>query len=398
MARSLGPDDFGRYALIFSIASLGALPVGTALNQFVMREAARARALNSLGVIKGLIVRAHAWILATGLLVLIALWLAGQTAENGLLKWGLPMIPLMALVALRTELIRGLGSTIASQWPDLILRPLAFVIVIFTLATADALTPETALLGYVVALLIALVALVVLYNSMMDNEEYRLSVTQFDDKRWLRSMPWFMAISGVGAVSTLSGVVILGSLNSDSGEVAAFQLGLSFAALIGLPLVVINLVAGPLVSGWWEVGDKASCEELLIKLTRAGAIFATAGGVLVIVFPKLILSTFYGDDYTFGFRSLQILAVSQVINVAFGPVGLVLTVCGFERIAFKGQLFGLLVSVGVSFVLVSQWGATGAAIGTLVGLLVWNLWMAANIRQEWGGPFLFLLGKRVNVE
>ena len=64
--------------------------------------------------------------------------------------------------------------------------------------------------------------------------------------------PWFMALSGLGAVSTLSGSVILGVFNSDPSEVAAFQLSLSFAALIGLPLVVINLVIGPQITSWWE--------------------------------------------------------------------------------------------------------------------------------------------------
>ena len=44
MARELGPEAFGRYVFVFSLASLAALPVGTALNQFVMRETARARA------------------------------------------------------------------------------------------------------------------------------------------------------------------------------------------------------------------------------------------------------------------------------------------------------------------------------------------------------------------
>ena len=42
LARTMGPEEFGRYVFAFSVISLAALPVGTALNQFVMRESARA--------------------------------------------------------------------------------------------------------------------------------------------------------------------------------------------------------------------------------------------------------------------------------------------------------------------------------------------------------------------
>ena len=107
---------------------------------------------------------------------------------------------------------------------------------------------------------------------------------------------------------------------------------------------------------------------------------------MVLCFPDVILRAFYGDDFVFALRSLQILVLSQIINVAFGPVGLVLTLCGFERKALAGQAVGLFVSVVVSLMLVDTWGAVGAAIGVLTGLLVWNVWMAVQVKQHWGGP------------
>ena len=84
------------------------------------------------------------------------------------------------------------------------------------------------------------------------------------------------------------------------------------------------------------------------------------------------------------------LVVSQMVNVAFGPVGLALTLSGFERHAFTGQLAGLLVSVSITVLLVGRWGDVGAAVGAFGGLLVWNIWMAYQVRRHWEGPFLFL--------
>ena len=200
-----------------------------------------------------------------------------------------------------------------------------------------------------------------------------------------------MAISAIGAGSTLSGAIILGLLGTDVSQVAAFQLGLSFSALVGLPLVIVNLVVGPQITQWWEAGDKDACAALLSQMTRLAAGVSVVGGAVVLYMPEIILGVFYGDAYEYGVKTLQVLVVSQMVNVAFGPVGLALTLSGFERQAFIGQLAGLLVSVSITVMLVGDWGAIGAAVGAFAGLLVWNIWMAFQLRGGWGGPFLFLL-------
>ena len=322
LARTLGPDEFGRYAYAFSVISLAALPVGTALNQFVMRESARSLALDSPALIKGLIKRSYVWVSSIGLLVCGSLWWwVTARSDDTELMWGLPIIPLMALVALRTELLRGAGLILKSQWPDMVLRPLSFVVLTCGLMATSGLTAGTALVAYGAALVITLFTIVRLFRSGIATEKYRETQAEFDDGRWISSMPWFMAISAIGAGSTLSGAIILGLVNTDVSQVAAFQLGLSFSALVGLPLVIVNLVVGPQITQWWEAGDKDACVVLLSKMTRLAAGVSLVGGALVLYMPEIILGVFYGDAYEYGVKTLQVLVVSQMVNVAFGPVG-----------------------------------------------------------------------------
>lgn len=391
LARTLGPEEFGRFVFAFSVISLAALPVGTALNQFVMRESARAFALDSPALIKGLIKRSYVWVSSIGLLVCGSLWWVSARSDDTTLMWGLPIIPLMALVALRTELLRGAGLILKSQWPDMVLRPLSFVVLTCGLIITSALTAVTALVAYGAALSIILFIVVKLFHSSIATEKYRETQAEFDDGRWIRSMPWFMAISAIGAGSTLSGAIILGLAGTDVSQVAAFQLGLSFSALVGLPLVIVNLVVGPQITQWWEAGDKDACVALLSQMTRLAAGVSLVGGAVVLYMPEIILGVFYGGAYEYGVKTLQVLVVSQIVNVAFGPVGLALTLSGFERQAFAGQLSGLLFSVSITVMLVREWGAVGAAVGAFAGLLVWNIWMAFQVSRHWGGPFLFLL-------
>ena len=391
LARTLGPDEFGRYAFVFSIISLGALPVGTALNQFFMRESARAYQLDSPALVKGLIKRSQVWVLLVGLFVCFSLWWWASVHSNGaILIMGLPIIPLMALVAVRIELIRGAGLIFQSQWPDMVLRPLSFLAFAWVLMMIGALSAITALVAYSVALILTLMTVSLLFSSNIATPKYGESPPEFDDSRWLRSAPWFMAISAIGAVSTLSGSIILGLANADISQVAVFQLGLSFSAFIGLPLVVVNLVMGPHVTKLWEEGNKDLCIASLSQITRLATCISMIGGALVLYFPEIILSVFYGDAYEYGIEALRVLVVSQMVNVAFGPVGLALTLSGFERQAFAGQLAGFIISLSVTVMLVGRWGATGAAVGAFAGLLIWNMWMALQVRKQWGGPFLFL--------
>jgi O-antigen/teichoic acid export membrane protein len=219
----MGPEEFGRYVFAFSVISLAALPVGTALNQFVMRESARAFSLESPALIKGLIKRSYVWVSSIGLLVCGSLWWwVSARSDDTAFIWGLPIIPLMALVAVRTELLRGAGLILQSQWPDMVLRPLCFVVLACVLMITNALTAVTVLVAYGAALIITLLIVVRLFHSSIATEKYRETPAEFDDGRWLKSMPWFMAISAIGASSTLSGAIILGLVNTDVSQVAAF--------------------------------------------------------------------------------------------------------------------------------------------------------------------------------
>ena len=292
LARTLGPDEFGRYVFAFSVISLAALPVGRhSISLLCVR--ARAFALDSPTLIKGLIKRSYVWVSSIGLLVCGSLWWwVSARSDDTELLWGLPIIPLMALVALRTELLRGAGLILKSQWPDMVLRPLSFVVLTCGLMATSGLTAGTALVAYGAALVITLFTIVRLFRSGIATENYRETQAEFDDGRWVSSMPWFMAISAIGASSTLSGAIILGLVGTDVSQVAAFQLGLSFSALVGLPLVIVNLVVGPQITQWWEAGDKDACIVLLSKMTRLAAGVSLVGGALVLYMPEIIVGVF----------------------------------------------------------------------------------------------------------
>jgi O-antigen/teichoic acid export membrane protein len=76
---------------------------------------------------------------------------------------------------------------------------------------------------------------------------------------------------------------------------------------------------------------------------------------------------------------LAILAAGQLVNAAFGSVGLFLSMSGHERDTLLGQFIALTVNVLVAVVLIPPFGATGAAVAASLGLVTWNLVLAAKV-------------------
>ena len=149
------------------------------------------------------------------------------------------IIPLMAMVALQSETLRGLGFVAKSQWPDLVIRPLIFLMLVLSLATTEKLDPQSVLLSYTVAL-----AVVVIYLQWLLAKKSKHRATgllpSYDDERWLKAVPWFFTISLTAALLNQVPIVILGVMGLPSEQLSALQLALSFSLLVGLPMVVIN--------------------------------------------------------------------------------------------------------------------------------------------------------------
>jgi len=74
--------------------------------------------------------------------------------------------------------------------------------------------------------------------------------------------------------------------------------------------------------------------------------------------------------------ALRILLISQVMAASAGSQLYVMTMTGHERSAAVLLVSCAVVNAGASAVLIGMFGLNGAAIGTAVSLVVWNVAMA----------------------
>src|SRR5262249_46536054 len=95
--------------------------------------------------------------------------------------------------------------------------------------------------------------------------------------------------------------------------------------------------------------------------------------LFVLADPLLI---WFGAGYETGVPALRILLISQVMAASAGSQLYVMTMTEHERSAAVLLVSCAIVNAGASAVLIGSFGLIGAAIGTAVSLVVWNVAMA----------------------
>lgn len=95
--------------------------------------------------------------------------------------------------------------------------------------------------------------------------------------------------------------------------------------------------------------------------------------VLLAVFSEGVLRVLYDPAYTAGAVALSILAVGTYLRVVVGPTGATIKAIDRTKVDLVASAVGLGVNVGANLLLIPRYGIVGAAIGTSLGYLAFNV-------------------------
>lgn len=211
----------------------------------------------------------------------------------------------------------------------------------------------------------------------------------------------FFAMHLASFMQQVLGVLIAGWLLS-SAELGLFKSSQQIGMLIAFILIVINAIFPPRFAAMHHKGDMVA----LGRLARLGALVAIvlASPVLLVclVVPEWVLGWF-GEGFGAGAALLRVIALAQLVNVATGAIGFLLSMTGHEalmrNIALTCSAMGLLAF----FVLIPLLGALGAALAQAFVLIVQNLtalvfvWLKLGIWTLPGPNILKWFGIRTEV-
>ena len=371
LSRLLGSDGFGVYATVLSLTLLiaGLAQAGSA--QLLVREVP---IIGDTGAALRLTVSILGLILAlAGLLYIIMSVVDPKTASYAPLHIALIVFMTVILTA-SSAAIRGFKHVLAGQMADTLIRPLALlgVLAVFWW-TSQPFGFGQALWFYSAALAGALaVNCVILFKIMMSARKRSTAVQPMTTGQAAKALLGLSLLGWFAAINTQLPPYLSGTLAGPE-QAGLFKVAMQFAALLTMGLSAVEFAQGPHYSLAYKAGDRLAMHQLLQRSCRFGTVIAVPSGLVLFFAAGWIVDLLFGNEFASAATAVQILALGTMANALTGNIGILLIACNAERVLAFSSGLAIAVLVACCFLLIPQYGATGAAIGFASGLVTRNL-------------------------
>lgn len=387
LARTLGPKEYGVYALVMSIIMVSAIPITAGMPNLFVREISRYKLEKKWNNI----IRIFTWyikaILVYSLLLVIgALFLK---FDNNLLSsdiretllFGFILVPLLSIVLTQGASLRGLGKVVIGQVPSCIIAPALFLLFIVTTIYVGKLTPVIAIqlkiFSTAVAVLLSTIALMLLLKGKSyanDNDGATNCL--------YKSLLSLTLIGGFQVILDNTNILVLGLL-CISEDVGVYKVAVQIANLVVFGLYSINQILHPQFAKY-ALCNSGDLQKLVKQSSKIILAIAIPPALVLSIAGAPLLGKLFGGSYATGGPVLRILALGQLINAAFGSVGALLNMSGNEKDTLKGMLIAVILNIVLSLGLVPILGIEGAAISTAISCLTWNVVLRRFVKKRLG--------------
>jgi O-antigen/teichoic acid export membrane protein len=256
---------------------------------------------------------------------------------------------------------------------------LAGVLALFSL-WPDLRHPEYAMAVQILAsVLVAGLAMIGLRRSL-PKDALRIK-PEFHTAHWLRRALPFTLIGGTVIINNQADIIILGWFR-EASEVGVYRVAVQGGVLTTFVLQGASAVTGPHFSRLHTQG-RLQDMGLLLKRTARIVLVVTAPVALIFIFWGGEFAGFvFGDDFYDARFALAILAAGYLVNVAFGPVGQLLQMTGYEKATAKALGLTAGLNVVLNLALIPAYGMIGAASTTALSVALYHGILRGIIRKE----------------
>lgn len=387
LARSLGPRGFGTYAYVLAWMGPAAMLAGLGFPTVALRFLPAYREGGDRDRLDGLVRASERIALASSVGIacagsVVALAAASQPAP---LLVGLWTLPLAVQSRIQSALARSVDRFRAA-----FALPLLQQLVMLGAAVGavrlggNGLTPARALLLPSLGLIAVLPWQRLVLRRSLRRELGPRAATQahYETRTWLGAGVAFLAIDASQTVLNQADSLLLGAF-SGARALAEFAAASTTAGFAMFAMIAVGATVAPSFSRRWQAGDRPGLNEAAQRAVRWAfwpqlaitAFLAAAAG------PLLGL---YGSDFRHARVALLFIVAGQLANTGTGYIGTLMQLTDNQRrtartIWLAAALNVVFVSTGIQVA-----GVSGAAAGTALSSLTWNLWLYRLARRHVG--------------
>ena len=274
-----------------------------------------------------------------------------------------------AVTMLNIDTIRALKKTILSEMYRSIFRYLpVFIFAIILLKTNnEELLVEVYLLGFLLLSLFSSIRVNILFKKIdkPNDKSESFTITEI----FKTSSP--MALSAIAYFIMQSIDIIILSIYEGFDQIAYYSVSVKLAMLTTLALMSVNIVIAPRIAEIYENQKMQKLQMLIKHSTRIIFLISICVLSVLFFFSEEILGLF-GQGYVIANNALLFLLAAQFFNALSGPGAIYLNMTGRQKTLNKILASALIINISLNFYLIPTQGINGAAIATLVSLIIWN--------------------------
>jgi O-antigen/teichoic acid export membrane protein len=385
LARVLGVEGYGIYAYVIAWVTILGLLATLGFHTALLRFASAYRAHGEWALLRGVIRYAEIRVLTAGL----AIGAVGAVAVVGLgdrlppelvrtFQLGFAIVPVLALLQLRSSTVRAFGGVISALAPQNLVRSATVLLIVAVagLVLGWQLAPSSAMAAMLLGTALGLALVTLALRRRRPAQVTTVAVEQ-QAALWRQTALPLLFLAAMQALLARIDILILGYV-VDTTSAGIYVAASRVAALVAFALTAVNTIFAPNIAALHARGDSPALQAMVTTTARWTTISGLAIAVPLLVLAPIVLAAF-GDAFTSGATALRILLLGQIVNAATGSVGNLLTMTGHERYAAVVLGIAAVGQVGLCAILIPMFGMEGAAIATAATMIGWNIAMAVFV-------------------
>lgn len=389
LARLLGPEEFGRYGILLSFAMILAIPFTAGLPSTLTKEIAIARVRKDYGLVRVLIrlgMKTFLGIIPIVLLVTFSLFVTGYEVAGlgaGVLIAAI-LAPISAADSNRLAVMRGLGSAVKSQIPDMLVRPVGIVTLVLLLTvTVGHATALTGVIAYSLAAIFGFLVGTIMVRGELKTVPDDLPINQVEKKNFFTSI---LTMSLLGSATTLTGNVDMLLLDQYVSNEAAgqYKVALSGLALVVLGGNAVSAVSFTRLAEAIPTGDKERIARLSDQALKWSILFTIGVTAVVLLFGRPVIMFLFGSGYPDVWKVLIILSVGFCIAFSFGQAPVIASLCNAQIPAALSIVASIGVTIVIAVFTAEEMGVFGIAFASMVGTIFRFAIISVVIRVKLG--------------
>lgn len=370
VARLLGAEGFGAYALASTWAVFVGMMIPLGLGELSIRELPAYLAHGHKTKVLGYLAMLLLTILVMGGLIAIAFALL-ERWDILVLSPGWGLVALLAvvqgLILSTSHTLNGFQRILTSQLLESFARQIVYLLLIFAAVGLGIMLSPTRL--FVITLAAAIPMLIIMLwvlSKEWAKQEGQTGKPEFQTKIWFAGALPLLMTAFANRLQLDLDVLMVGAMLGD------FEVGIYRAAARGAILVSIsNMIAlqlvGPMLSRALAKDDQDTAQSLLFQAALVS--FATGTAIcLIFGFGATYYLGLYGPEFTEATAALRILLVGQATIALAGADTILLIMLHRERLVMIVTTIGVIMNFVLNYVLIQHYGIVGAAIASFLSM------------------------------